>query len=95
MNYYSNQALPPGYYKYSNHFPKSIKQLSPIYTVPTEPVFMDHLVMNIDKKIQVTTISGTLEGILSGVAIDHIQLNDGPKNYHIRMQHITYFVGMP
>ena len=88
-------ALPPGQYKYSNHFPDIMQQLSPAYTVATEPVFLDHLLMNIGKTIRVVTIGESLEGKLTGVAIDHIQLTIGNENYHIRLQHIIYFTGKP
>ncbi|PYF08397.1 DUF2642 domain-containing protein [Ureibacillus chungkukjangi] len=90
-----NLAVPPGQYKYSNHFPQVMQQLSPTYTVATEPVFFDHLLMNVGKSIRVVTLNDTLEGTLSGVAIDHIQLTIGEEHYHIRIQHISYFVGKP
>ncbi|MGM0888583.1 MAG: hypothetical protein ACQEW5_16785 [Bacillota bacterium] len=46
QNYpYGNQdnVLPPGHYAYTNNFPQTMKTLSPTYTIPTEPVFFDHL----------------------------------------------------
>ncbi|WP_437832180.1 DUF2642 domain-containing protein [Niallia taxi] len=72
-----------------------IQQLSPSYTVSTEPVFFDHLLMIIEKNIRIVTTNGTFDGILSGVAIDHIQLTVGEAHYHIRIPHIVYFVGKP
>ncbi|MEC0275426.1 DUF2642 domain-containing protein [Peribacillus frigoritolerans] len=72
-----------------------MKILSPTYTIPTEPVFLDHLLMNLEKTIIVGTTNGTLEGKLTGVAIDHIQLTVGNLNYHIRFQHIIYYTGKP
>ncbi len=94
---YRNQteSVPPGQYKYSNNLPVIMNQLSPNSTLSTEPVFLDHLLMNIGRKIKVVTINEKLEGILTGVAIDHIQLTIDHLNYHIRFQHITYFVGKP
>ncbi|TRZ38896.1 DUF2642 domain-containing protein [Niallia circulans] len=92
---HSQSLLPPGHYKYSQQFPNIIQQLSPSYTVSTEPVFLDHLLMNIEKNIRIVTTMGTLDGILSGVAIDHIQLTVGKAHYHIRYPHIVYFVGKP
>lgn len=90
-----NSFLPPGKYAYSNNFPAIMKQLSPVYSISTEAVFIDHLMMNLNRAIQVVTTNGSLEGILTGVAIDHIQLTVGEFNYHIRIQHITYFIGKP
>ncbi|MFT8319727.1 MAG: DUF2642 domain-containing protein [Bacillus sp. (in: firmicutes)] len=90
-----NQTLPPGQYMYSKQFPETMKQLSPIYTVPAEPVFLDHLLMNIGKTVQIKTRDESLEGLLTGVAIDHLQLTVGNLNYHIRLQQIIYFIGKP
>ena len=90
-----NSVLPPGKYKYSKDFPAMMNQLSPVYTVPAEPVFLDNLLMNVGKTIRVVTINGTIEGKLTGAAIDHIQLTVGNVNYHIRIQHISYFIGKP
>ncbi|MGG0737820.1 DUF2642 domain-containing protein [Niallia taxi] len=72
-----------------------IQQLSPSYTVSTEPVLLDHLLMNIEKNIRIVTTNGTFDGILRGVAIDHNQLTVGEAPYHIRIPHIVYFVGKP
>ncbi|MEY8738626.1 DUF2642 domain-containing protein [Bacillales bacterium AN1005] len=46
--------------------------MSPSYTVSTEPVLLDHLLMNIEKNIRIVTTHGTFDGSLSGVAIDQI-----------------------
>ncbi|MDK8638827.1 DUF2642 domain-containing protein [Niallia taxi] len=51
--------------------------------------------MIIEKNIRIVTTNGTFDGILSGVAIDHIQLTVGEAHYHIRIPHIVYFVGKP
>ncbi len=85
--------LPPGKYVYSSHFPAMMKQLSPTYNVPTEPVFMEHLLMQMGKKIRVVTIHGQqLDGKVTGVAIDHLQLTIGDLNYHIKFASIIYFI---
>lgn len=88
-------SLPPGHYKFSNKFPSMIQQLSPKYFITTEPVFLDYLLMNVGKSIRVVTTNGSLDGKLSGVAIDHLQLTVNGLNYHIRFQHIIYFIGKP
>ncbi|PMC36671.1 hypothetical protein CJ195_14675 [Bacillus sp. UMB0899] len=88
-----NPVLPPGKYVYSSNFPVMMKQLSPTYNVPTEPVFMEHLLMQMEKKIRVVTIHGQqLDGVVTGVAIDHLQLTIGDSNYHIRFPNIIYFI---
>ncbi|MDL4842373.1 DUF2642 domain-containing protein [Aquibacillus rhizosphaerae] len=84
--------LPPGKYVYSNNFPAVMEQIAPIYTIPTKPVFFDHLMMHLDKTIRVITLNGPLEGTLTGVAIDHLQLTIGDYNYHVHYPNITYFV---
>ncbi|UFU01108.1 hypothetical protein KO561_09300 [Radiobacillus kanasensis] len=45
--------LPPGYYMYSTNFPSMMNQISPTYTIPTKPVYVDHLLMYLNKTIQV------------------------------------------
>ncbi|WP_285767397.1 DUF2642 domain-containing protein [Peribacillus sp. SI8-4] len=89
------EILPPGQYAYSSGFPAMMKNLSPTYTIAAEPVFLDHLLMNVEKTIVVATTIGPLEGKLTGVAIDHIQLTVGNVNHHIRYQHIVYYTGKP
>ncbi|MBO0997561.1 DUF2642 domain-containing protein [Bacillus sp. SD075] len=89
------ETLPPGQYAYTSGFPAMMRNLSPTYTIPTEPVFLDHLLMNLEKTIIVVTTNGTLEGKLTGVAIDHIQLTVRNLNHHIRYQHIVYYSGKP
>lgn len=84
--------LPPGKYIYSSNFPSVMKQLSPIYTIPIKPVYFDHLLLHLNKNILVVTLNGPLEGELTGVAIDHLQLTIGDYNYHINYSNITYFV---
>jgi hypothetical protein len=91
---YRNQALatPPGKYVYSSNFPLMMQQLSPSYMISTEPVFMEHLLINLGKTIKVVTTHGQLEGKITGVAIDHVQLTIGDFNYHIRFPNIIYFI---
>lgn len=88
-----NSVLPPGIYVYSSNFPAMMQQLAPTYNVPTEPVFMEHLLMQMGKKSRVVTIDGQqLDGVVTGVAIDHLQLTIGDSNYHIRFANIIYFI---
>lgn len=68
-----------------------MKTLSPTYTIPTEPVFFDHL-SNLGKTITIVTMKESLKGKISGVAIDHLQLSIGDLKYHIRYPQITYFI---
>jgi len=80
QNYpYGNQdtVLPPGHYAYTNNFPQTMKTLSLTYTIPTEPVCLDHLLMNLGKTITVVTMKESLKGKLTGVAIDYLQLSIG------------------
>jgi putative effector of murein hydrolase len=83
--------LPPGYYFYSNQFPAMMSTLSPTYTIVAVPVFMNHLMQQNGKNITVVTVNGTLEGLLSGIAVDHLQLTVNGVNHHIRYPHIVYF----
>lgn len=85
-------ALPPGKYVFSNQFQNTMNQLAPIYTIPTKPVYFDHLLLHLNKTIEVVTTSGPLKGELSGVAIDHLQLTIDDFNYHINYNNVTYFV---
>lgn len=39
-----------------------MKTLSPTYTIPTEPVFFDHLMMNLGKTITIVTNEGIIKG---------------------------------
>ncbi|SDJ82044.1 DUF2642 domain-containing protein [Sediminibacillus albus] len=66
------------------------------YTSPFEPVYVDHLSRHQGKQISVVTTAGTVEGILSGVAVDHIQLNlSETRAVHVRIAQIVYFEGLP
>ena len=86
-----NSLFPPGQYSYSNTFPSIMKSLSPSYTIQAEPVFLDHLLMHMGEHIHVATVNDSLEGTLTGVAIDHLQLTMDGISYHIRYPHVTYF----
>ncbi|WP_169908248.1 DUF2642 domain-containing protein [Metabacillus halosaccharovorans] len=49
--------------------------------------------MQMGKKIRVVTIHGQqLDGKVTGVAIDHLQLTIGDLNYHIKFASIIYFI---
>jgi hypothetical protein len=90
QNYpYTNQdtVLPPGHYAYTNNFPQTMKTLSPTYTIPTEPVFFDHLMMNLGKTITIVTMKESKGKLTGVVAIDHLQLSIGDLN-----PQITYFI---
>ncbi len=83
--------LPPGYYVHSPGFPAMMNNLCPAYWVQVEPVFLDHLHMNLGKRLEVATVIGPLTGTLTGIAVDHLQLTVNQTNYHIRYAHIVYF----
>jgi hypothetical protein len=83
--------LPPGQYPYSPALPQIMNALTPTYVIPAEPVFMDHLLMHVEKNIRVKTVEGTLVGKLAGVAVDHIQINVEGVPHHVRLHHIIYF----
>ncbi|CAM4463491.1 DUF2642 domain-containing protein [Paenibacillus tarimensis] len=65
------------------------------YGLSYEPVFVDHLSRHTGQRIGVVTIAGRVEGILSGVAVDHIQLDVGGKALHMRIAQLVYFEGLP
>jgi cation diffusion facilitator CzcD-associated flavoprotein CzcO len=87
----SRAQLPPGYYLYTSQLPVMMKNISPIYTIPTEPVFLDHLLMHMGQRIHVETVTGGLQGVLTGAAVDHLQLTVDGVHFHIRYQHMIYF----
>lgn len=87
----ANSLFPPGQYSYSDTFSSIMKSLSPSYTIPAEPVFLDHLLMHVGEEIRVVMGNDSLEGTLTSVAIDHLQLTIDGISYHIRYPHITYF----
>lgn len=65
------------------------------YVTLVEPTFIEHLMKHKGKKIVVTTTAGKLEGILSGIAVDHLQLTLDGKAAHVRIAQTVYFEGMP
>ncbi|OAS83031.1 DUF2642 domain-containing protein [Metabacillus sp. KUDC1714] len=44
-----------------------------------------------NKKIKVVLVNGSLEGMLTGVAIDHLQLTIDGENYYVRYPQVVYF----
>ena len=94
INPYSQRSdvpLPPGKYVHSTQLQTTMNTTSPTYSVTMEPIFFDHLLLHLNKDIRVVTASESLEGTLTGVAIDHLQLTTNSVNYHIRFPHIVYF----
>ncbi|WP_052807255.1 DUF2642 domain-containing protein [Risungbinella massiliensis] len=65
------------------------------YITNIEPVFVDHLSRHRGQRIIVTTTIGEIEGVLTGVAVDHIQLDVSEKALHIRIAQIVSFEGFP
>ncbi|MDY0405028.1 DUF2642 domain-containing protein [Virgibacillus sp. 179-BFC.A HS] len=66
------------------------------YITPIDPVYIDHLSRHVGHDIVVGTSAGEFSGKLSGVAVDHIQLNiENGKALHIRIAEIIYFEGYP
>ena len=90
-SYSTRSSLPPGYYMHSQMLHQTMNTTLPTYTIQMEPIFFDHLLLHLNKKIQVVLINGTLEGILTGVAIDHLQLTIDGENYHVRYPNVMYF----
>ena len=87
----SDVSLPPGKYVHSTQLQTTMNTTSPTYWVTMEPIFFDHLLLHLNKDIRVVTAGESLEGTLTGVAIDHLQLTINGVNYHIRLPHIIYF----
>lgn len=66
------------------------------YVTPLDPVYVDHLSRHENQHIVVMTTAGKVEGVLTGVAVDHIQLNiSEEKAVHIRISEIVFFEGFP
>lgn len=76
---------------YSNLLPHTMMTTSPAYTIKMEPIFFDHLLLHLNKKVKVVLVNGSLEGMLTGVAIDHLQLTIDGENYHVRYPQVVYF----
>jgi len=66
------------------------------YVTALDPVFVDHIGRHKGLAISVMTTAGPLSGILSGIAVDHIQLTlENNRALHIRIAQIVYFEGHP
>jgi hypothetical protein len=87
----ANVQLPPGKYVYSPQLQTTLNQTTPTYWVTMEPIFFDHLMLHLNKKVRIVTVTEALEGTITGVAIDHVQLTIDDIDYHIRFEHIIYF----
>lgn len=83
--------LPPGYYIHSDQLPNTMKATRPTYWVNFEPIFFDHLMLHLNKKLKVKTVNETLVGVLTGVAVDHFQLTVDSVDYHIRNEQTIHF----
>ncbi|MRH42749.1 DUF2642 domain-containing protein [Aquibacillus halophilus] len=86
-----SESLPPGVYVYTSELPEMMEKNQPSYSINLEPVWLNHLLMHLNKDLQVVTVSGTLEGKLTGAAVDHLQLTVQGIDYHIRYPHVVYF----
>ncbi|MGE7828464.1 DUF2642 domain-containing protein [Paenibacillus sp. NPDC093718] len=111
MNNHNNFGYPappagyaPGYYAYPppqpippNYAPRTPAIPQPAhYTALVEPVFIEHLLRHKGAKVVIMTTAGKVDGILSGVAVDHLQLTVGDnKALHIRLAEVVYFEGVP
>lgn len=89
---YETRIPSTGHYSHISNFKDTVKSSSPTYTIPTKPVFFDHLLMNLGKTITAVPINESLKGKLTGVAIDHQQLSIGDLKHHIGFPQITYFI---
>ncbi|QJC51276.1 DUF2642 domain-containing protein [Paenibacillus albicereus] len=63
------------------------------YVTSLDPVFVQHISRHQGQPIAVETTCGRIEGLLAGVAVDHIQINRDDRSMHIRIAHIVYFEG--
>lgn len=85
------QPIPPYYAPRTPAIPQPMH-----YATLVEPVFIDHLLRHKGAKVVIMTTAGKVEGILSGVVVDHVQLTIGDnKALHIRMAEVVYFEGVP
>ncbi|KAB8134697.1 DUF2642 domain-containing protein [Gracilibacillus oryzae] len=96
-----NPIVQPGYI---NQVSPQAAEIYPIPLVPQpnqyvtfiDPVFVDHLSRHKNQPITVTTIMDKVEGILTGIAVDHIQINiSEDRAVHIRIAQIVSFEGKP
>jgi hypothetical protein len=87
----ASAMLPPGQYIYSPYLPQVMQSITPAYNILFEPILFDHFMQHMGKKLHLLTVGGPLEGILTGVAVDHVQLTIQGVGHHIRNQHIIFF----
>ncbi|ANE48827.1 hypothetical protein SY83_09835 [Paenibacillus swuensis] len=64
-----------------------------VYVTDLDPVFVQHMSRHQGQPFAVMTTVGRIEGILAGVAVDHIQINLDDRSVHIRIAQIVYFEG--
>lgn len=85
------QPIPPYYAPRTPAIPQPAH-----YATLVEPVFIEHLLRHKGAKVVIMTTAGKVEGILSAVAVDHLQLTVGDnKALHIRLAEVVYFEGVP
>jgi hypothetical protein len=98
---YLNPIVQP---TYVNQMPVTYSPVYPIpvvpqpsqYVTPLDPVYIDHLSRHKGQKITVMTTAGKLEGVLTGIAVDHIQVSISEERaLHIRIAEIVFFEGFP
>lgn len=63
------------------------------YVTHLDPVFIQHISRHQGQRLCLMTTVGRIEGILAGVAVDHIQINLEDRSLHIRIAQIVYFEG--
>ncbi|WP_184403477.1 DUF2642 domain-containing protein [Geomicrobium halophilum] len=82
---------------YSPIFPVPAVPQPTFYVTSLDPVFVDHLSRHTDMEIMVETTSGkVVEGLLTAVAVDHIQINiNEDRAIHLRISEIVFFEGFP
>ncbi len=87
-----------------NQQPTAYTVVQPVSAVPQpnqyvsslNPIYVDHLSRHKGEHIIVTTTAGKVEGKLTGIATDHIQLTVAEKRaLHIRIEQIVFFEGFP
>lgn len=86
---------------YVNQMPATHTLIYPIegvpqssaYMTPLDPVFVQHISRHQGQRLAVMTTVGRIEGVLAGVAVDHIQINVEDRSLHIRIAQIVYFEG--
>ena len=75
----------------SDQLPMMQLTLTPHHMINAEPVFLEHLLVRLGKTIQIVTFNGTMEGVLTGVSKDHLQLSIGEEYHHIRFKQVIYY----